>query len=1035
MADKITSLSTVTSRPLAQRFKLYAYQPVCVWSGELPFAHAQGAESLSVETLTGNGSDVTAGMTCRVTTAGGASKMKPSKVRAKDWTPLVLITGTLDVAENAIDWDAGDKVYVYRFWELGPRVPVIDQDTGAISKDGDTTWSSDNAAQPPVANAGPAVVATLSGGQADVVFSDEGSFVVPSGGAVTSYEWDALGGSPAVQAGAENTSTVTYRYTSAGYYYVSLTVTDANGETDVKYVPVIIDDGTLDLGYVTLGRRDGDKSGWRLSFNLETLTDDVINTIDDYLYDGALIILVSQDDDQQADEAFVDNRAETRYVGWCASDQLRRDALNRTVSFDVVSSNELISNIPAYPIGIRDEAAPSDWYGLTDLSIDSVVVHILRWHSTVLQVCDYIPIGDWTDRARPGENCKADSLLDQIDDVLRACFANLRCDRQGILRATRDYWHLSDTEKAARDTLFTLAKSHIISVSFTDPHQASVREVRLGGTEGTNAYLSGAPPSPLDGGRPGEVMNLAPKTQSELNRWAGQDLAIKNWQKPIRVEMAGEFDVADPALCEILDGDLSDFDARLPDGPYTIESISFRDEPGVTMSTWTLLADPGEYGGETKDIPDAPDRPDPPDLEDPEIDPRPAIGTGEVVGVGGIGGFFWTDDALTGSPPTWAAFNTGLTSVAYISALDQPSLNPRWACCLAHTSVTAPDDGIVYVTTNWRGTTSWSSKLTPAAATTLVETAIGDTITADSLAIVDVVAISVDYSTTYLLAVIQYEYGAAPDEQTRVLRSTDWGDNWTCGGEIAGHKVGATEYTGWVYYNKDTEGSGAAITDAGDGELVYDGSRLLLCAKSPTASEFSGVQISTDWGATWEGFDDYPEGDGGVGNSAEGVTAADVDSTGKLWLARWKDATSGNHVIASCSNIGAGTPVISTVKTLTDEDSYADVRDMLAINANDAWYALQVVTPNDRTGDTYVQKNGSTVDTLPNPYRTLHCFLVDGDVVYALRSFFNDEDANVSYPSVFYATTDGATFSDKSGNLRALGCDGGCGIISDWTND
>lgn len=761
-------LAQVRSRPIGRKFSLYVYQPVTVWVGQVGGSPSQGDTELTVTTVSGDPNDVLADMTCRVTNAAGQSKIWPSKVRVKSHNGGS--PGVLTVAENNIDWLAapGDRVSVVRLWELWPRIPYITPD-GIQWKDRTVAWSNDNQAQPPKANAGPAVVATLgSGGTVDVVFKNQGSFVCPSGGNPTSYRWTALGGSPAVVAGAEASSTVTYQYNTAGYYYVRLRARETIAGNDFdgyRYVPVVIDDGTLRARYEIPGDRYWDQNGWKLSERVLSVASE---SDDDDWYDGAPIFLVA-DDSQVAESAFYDNRANLRWSGWLIEDTAQRDRGDREVRFDAVSTAHVLRNVPAFPVGLRSSASPSNWYEFTDLSIDSVAYLLLRWHSTLDVVADYVPIGEWTARPRPGENCGAEDLLSQVNAVLRACHADIRCDRQGNVRAMRNEWFLSAAEEAARSTVMTLQVGDFSRAQYgPDQHRAQVREVRASGVDGSsNPYIAGSPGrSPLDGGRPVEIQRLAPTSQSELNQWAGQQLGYENEKGVVRLRMSGEFDCVDPAWGEYVAGSLSGFDPRIPDGPYSVVGVRFRFDPLLKycLSEWELLPRPGMHDADAIEIPpeSPPPEPPPPPLPTPE-DPEP-LATGEVVIVGTVGaGVCVTFDAISGVPPTWYELNDrcsgSVIDTIDTSFIDDLVLNPAapsfQAACI-------DGNGDVHINNDWRNFDCWYETLTPADCTTL-----------SGQPSPTILQLSVAPDGT-LVAVVNFDYGAV--EAISLFVSTNWGD-------------------------------------------------------------------------------------------------------------------------------------------------------------------------------------------------------------------------------------------------------------------
>jgi len=726
------NVALLQTRPLGRNWSIYVYQPLELWRGTVGGAPAQGDRELTVATVSGDPTDLQTGMTIRVTDSLGNPKTPPlSKVRFK----LYIGAGpTLRVAENAIPWVAGDIVYGMRLFEPWPRIPWIDPETGVQYKDRTNAWISDANAQRPKANAGPACIANLVGGQADTVFKDEGSFDCPDGNAIGTWQWAALPavgsgdpGAPTVVAGAENAATVTYRWTTAGYYYVSLTVTDANAMTGIVYVPVIIDDGTLARGYAVPGDRGWANYGWTLSRRLVSL---LTVGVDTAWFDGAPVFLVA-DTQATAPQAFFDNRSNLRWSGWLKEDTTRRDAYGRGIDFRAISTAHVMSQIPAYRVRLNSEAAPTDWYGYTNLSVESAAYLLFLWHFSHW-ICDYYPtpedewVGGAGARARPGENAHADNILDQINGVLHAANANLRCGRQGELHVMRHEWLLSAAEQAGRATVMTLANQDIQEVTYGPrQHQARTREVIASGVDGTSTpYLAGAPgASPLDGGRPSEISRLSPKTAAELRQWAGQQLALDNWDAMARVTMSGEYDAFDPARGEFVAGTLSSFDSRIPDGPYSIESARFRDDhrTGVTVSELTLLPDPDQYPAEDRPIPESPEPPPPDDLPIDDYPPLPEPGvigwpTEVYFGTKTLGVYYTDDFVGAGDPgqPTWEAVNDGLgaTDVRQMG-IDVHSATYRQFCLLE----TARD---LYRLEDRENGGTWETILTNAAARTVL---------------------------------------------------------------------------------------------------------------------------------------------------------------------------------------------------------------------------------------------------------------------------------------------------------------------------
>lgn len=1064
-AMNAADLAALRATPIGRDLTLFVFQPAVVWQGTVGGAPAYGDTDLTVATTFGNPADIEPGWTVRVETAAGAKKQHPSRVRFKSYS-----APTMTVAENAIEWIAGDVLTAIRLPEIWPKPPYIDAATDPPTqyKDGDIAWPGIDESQPPKANAGPAAIARMSGGVADVVFRDWDSFQCPSGDPIGAgnYLWEFFGGAPAVIAGGVNTSTVTMRYTTAGYYLARLTVTDDNGIEGYVWIFVIIDDGTLSRTRIEPDERRWSSPGWVLTRRLMG-----VDGVDQwaYFYDGAPVFLVADSDDT-ATSAFFTDRSNLRWSGWLSEDRLSRSAYSREATYRAVSSAHILSNVPAYGVRFNSEAVPTDWYGFTDLSIDSVVYLLLHWHSTAMQVCHYEPIGEWTTRSRPAENCDLEDVLAQVNHVLTACYADLRCDRAGILRAMRHEWFLSAAEKAARATVLTLTNADFQNLDYGPrPHRPDVSQIRLLGVDSASSpFMSGAPgPVALEGGRPAEKQYLAPIDQDELNRWAGQDLAYRNWDQTVRLVMRGEWDCVDPAYGEYIAGTLSTFDPRAPDGPYSIVGVRFRDdhEVGVTIGEWELLPDPIAYSGETREFPEVPDPPEPDDPPDDGYEPpTPELGSGEVVIGGTYGaGVVYTLDALSGNPPTWYQLNGGLgdDSEIFWLVVDQTAPGLRAACLDGNKDL--------YVNNNWRGGDNWTLSLANSTLDTWASTT------------TEPVCLRSGPHGTLLLAFHQINGGYL--NETTFAISTDWGVSWDYL-DAPWINWGLWEddpicdHTGLLpvpknYWRLLLPGDGASYINSGGIVLFsyYGGDAIFITGRCYNVATFGrsamAMILGIDVAAAQELPNNCPADHGdcdcsdlnyGLGDSSGGLTVAGGygpvlnPNDGYIYVPSFKDYLVEDYTVA---RVAAHVPMyndtgISDFITTAYLGGYPRSTCPPPVGISQEFFAAYVVPldtetqiflgnpSDDGSGDAYAPDV-----ILAGTFRIIqsHRYMKDGKAVLFLAPSFNaNERADAGDPRVFlvsqqYPASLGVYWTDKTGNLYDLGARGFSSIESDFSSD
>lgn len=756
----------IRERPLGRNLFLYLYRPQTIWSATITGGpYEVGARVLETTNPSGNPGGVGEDLTIWVTTASGGSL---GRVRCRD-----LSGTTLTVAENAIPWADGVKVYVKLLYELWPRWPYFDAATETVYKDRDIAWVSDARTQGPKANAGPLSIARLgAGGHVDVYFTGEDSFKVPGGGAVDTYAWQVDGTvAYSVVGGGLAQQTVTLRFTEAGYYYVMLSVTDG-AEVGKVRVPVIIDNasGGNALLRFNVDPRRWAECGWTLDMDLVGLAGLVS---DGLFYDGGLLALACFEDRQTAPSAFYTDRAATRWTGWLISEDLERDGYTRLGGFAAISTTHMLSRLRAFPTRVEDHASPTSWHTLSNLCLDSAVYHVGKWHSTLMTTCHWQPTGEWQSRPIQVQSFEAGNLLEQFNEVLKACRGAVRSDRQGIARAWRNPWFMSSVEQAALNTVLTLQASDWASLTVGGvEYRPRQSETVMGGYADETPLLAGSPgQSPLEGGGASEEQGLAPINQDELTRWAGQALAVANREITVALNMAGEFDVFDPAIAELVNGDLPGYDWRIPPGPYTIVGAEVTQEPitGVSLGKFILMPDPGAYPSQARDIPPIPAPPpsDPIDwypepIEPPFVEPWPSkifVGTFEK-------GVYYTEtfDGPGTAQPTWTAINNGLTDLRIKQlALDPFNKTGRQYCITGSRIYT-----LTCELHRREGSGNWTSILTQAQ----IESITGETNMTVSW-------IAVDPEVDGRLWVLGHVEDMAPSSWGAVvLESNDYGTTW-----------------------------------------------------------------------------------------------------------------------------------------------------------------------------------------------------------------------------------------------------------------
>ena len=604
-------------------------------------AITRGAMTIAYDGDVGE-ANVSAGMTLWIGSTAGDHDVGTVRIRS-------INTGanTLSVAENDhIEW--ADDLYLSCPGAMGFREPWgiyqrMTEAAGVVTfyQDYDITYNDPpDDVLPPKANAGPPVCAWLDAdGHADVSFVGEQSYTTEVGAAITTWLWDFADGNPIVgTVNDEGTCAIpiVVRFTTPGFRYVSLTVTDntAQARTAIVYVPVwIFQEGVEEpFGKVEVLSQSGDNSGWstRLRvFQTDTADEDIIYRFPP----GALVVLFTKTwfGDAETGVGGFCHRTNIRFVGWLDRGTLKFDYEAGFVEFEAIGNGKLLNRIPGFAFTLEDDDTPSDWYEMNDLNVDRALHHLLHYHSTVNQVCHVERVGEGATRVLKIQIFPDASLYSQSQDhLLKDAQCLLAADRQGVLRATQDPQFLDAADRGGVAIVCGLEPIDWMGdLDATSPHAPRVGLVRLGGFHYETPLLAQAPGvAPRQQEAELRVEGCILQGQAEANLWSGLALTKENNEFPqVPVTLSGYWPVFDPAFQEYLRLTTTDPLERNAwvNKRFIIRGVAFRDLPaeGTTATTLTLEAESVIQTGEYVEVP-VPPPPEPPGPPpEPPLPPPP----------------------------------------------------------------------------------------------------------------------------------------------------------------------------------------------------------------------------------------------------------------------------------------------------------------------------------------------------------------------------------------------------------------------------
>jgi len=800
---------------------------------------AQGEMDIVYDGVTtGAYTDIVAGMTLLVGSESGGSDLGRVRIRSRE-------DGTIHVAENSdVQW--ADDAYLtvvnnYEYWVKFSRAV---ESSGTIThyQDYDGGFQGDN--QPPVAIMGPPACAFIDAdsGVATVTFHGDGSYVV-TGDSISTYSWVFPSGTPST-ANTVGTAAAPHSVTwdMAGIYWVSLEITDNDGQSAVGRRPVFIFERTganAPFNNLEITRWSGDweTGGWRVG--LRVFDDAPVTAFPE----GALIGLFAEEfwGSTQDEIGGFSGRENVKFVGIIERETVHEEFAadgRRYVEFQASTIHEIMKDREDYPQTLENCTTSDGWPKVTSLTVAKAAYHLLKWNSTIFDICDvYLP--DSTLQVASFDFPKA-SLYRQVDDYLSsAIFAHACCDKQGAMWLKHDPQYLPAADRTGLVTVLDITDFQRQQIEISHPQRGPTRHVELQGT-----YYASATATPIISQAPGNaprqdgsgvtLTGLVVGNQAATNILAGAVLAEKNnlWTG-IDFKLAGNHSYLDIAQPAYIQHDLAAADNKRAltwtDELFVVRNISFSYDPVSA----TLLADVSAdrentpLSGVTGVYPVEPPVEDPPDPPPPVDPPIPPVEPSSyLVTWDSVNGCYVTGE----SGLTWDERNTGAASDACLCGLVkrgwqtiQGSSNPESAILLR--------GGVGMLDISFNAGTSWTSILP----TSLNITWVGDDPTLSGS--ITVKAIECPNDATNTLVVL----GDSACEKGRcavLFYSTDFGQTWSATAILSAG--GGADDDGYIYPIAFT--SHTVVNSPGNGVIV-------LSNTSNIAGEADDAGLQGDY--TW----------------------------------------------------------------------------------------------------------------------------------------------------------------------------------------
>lgn len=588
---------------------------------------------------TGAFGDIEIGMTVLFGTSAGASDLGRQRIRkVADSNTIFFGESSENVHDGEVDLQNNAYITVLndrRVWVIPPRF----DDDAVHYKDYDITYTEGGRnyqERPgPVANGGPWRVALFDAGQSYATFEFDGtdSFGVTAGATtIVTYLWDVQDGT--ITVGNTGTSSITATF-PAGRRYVTLTVTDGNGDTHTTYILVVVlgvDEATWkpirDFDVIEHRKtRDGTFMGFMVHEDIAPST----------YYDGVAVLYFEEEyyNGVKGSLAGPSTVEQVKFVGW--HDSNRESSIptfrgrETGVMFNCISSLERMKQVNLLPMLVEDADSPASWVEMKSLTVGRFLFYLARWHSTLFEVCPVIRVTNNLNRAYAGLRSDANTLYAMIKDYIASTGNVWTCDQRGIFRVMANpLWEATGDRVAT--VIATIDGDDYGTVdiekrNFLDVYWMDTSGIVLG-KNALTVYSRAPGLAPGQGPTRASMSEQLVSDQDELNARTGNEYARRNnrWL-PIKLQMVHTGDIGcDPALYTWVTLTVAAASNRRGLSltsqrtlPTQVNITHSNDRRGTKNVEWVVEVETDGTPGATLNLSENPDPPPPPpDEEFPE---------------------------------------------------------------------------------------------------------------------------------------------------------------------------------------------------------------------------------------------------------------------------------------------------------------------------------------------------------------------------------------------------------------------------------
>lgn len=442
----VSSALTLSSASNPTQPRLYLHNPAVVFAARAVVLDPPDypISFIAYDTVTtGSYTDIKVGMLLLLGSTSGADDLGRQRVRGPV-TPATTISifvgrssqGHFDGELSVTD---GAYITVLDLRLVWAKMPFVDS-AGDTWKDSDLEVGDRTTIGPPVAVMGQGFAATIDEdtGLITVLFNGQNSYATADGATIVAWAWDIGDGNLIVGTLASDNITATFE---SGFRYVKLTVTDSNSKSSFTERPVYARDPDDDTSFAGF-----DIDSTRITDAGVTMTIRALEDMPRATYpDGTLAMIWGREPGGTAD------RTHMLIVGWLDVDDAAHNAgrtgLLRDTTLTILDVAAKLDTLPGFPQALADDETRDTelipditWNYMVSPTMDKYIHYLWAWHSTALEVADFIWSGTGDAYAIAIKTSDGESLWNQVWRTAQQMCPGyvLTCDQAGAIHVVPD---------------------------------------------------------------------------------------------------------------------------------------------------------------------------------------------------------------------------------------------------------------------------------------------------------------------------------------------------------------------------------------------------------------------------------------------------------------------------------------------------------------------------------------------------------------------------------------------------------------------